>query len=171
SEGWGGLGGHFGAPPFLTLDASAPGTLVALGVIGRGLRGRAARVAAIHRRRRRMGGGRRRGRAGRGRGQRPVTLAALAPPRRDTIGRLAGKRARRRILWPADRAPGVGPGLRPRRRRPRLGALSLEPRWHRRALALDLAGAEGRAWRRWCRRRRRRPRRGHDARHRRRDGR
>src|SRR5207253_6089687 len=78
----GGFGGPFLGPPFLTVGASARGSLVALGVIRRGLRGRAARVAAaIHRRRRMGGGGHRRGRAGRGRWQRSVTLAAFAAPR------------------------------------------------------------------------------------------
>src|SRR5438105_15366893 len=78
---FGGFGGPFRGPPFLTVT-SARGSLVALGVIRRGLRGRAARVAAaIHRRRRMGGGGHRRGRAGRGRWQRSVTLAAFAAPR------------------------------------------------------------------------------------------
>src|SRR5258708_13474794 len=82
----GGLGGHFGAPHFLTVGASARGTLVALAVIGRGLRGRAARVAATIHRRRRVGGRRRRGPPGPGRGQRAAPLPPPPPPPPHPIG-------------------------------------------------------------------------------------
>src|SRR5438552_15850793 len=145
----------------LTVGASPRGTLVAIRVIGGRFRGGAARAAALDHGRRRAAARRRRARRRRGRPR--VALAALPPPGRHAVGRLTRKRARRRrrLGRPHGVARRLGPRLGPRRSRvrpldPRLGAglralrarvrsRRLEARRRRRALALDLTGAERRA--------------------------